>query len=271
MRAVAASGALKALNRRGLHDVFDTIHGSSAGACVAAYFVTHQLDEGRAIYFEDICNRRVVNKFGILSKPAMVDTDYIANEIIGRKRKLDAEKIVLQPNFFKVVTSGVVDGKPRRFCAFKNLAEIVNVLRASLRVPGLREDGVCINGELHLDGGLVSPIAIDSAIADGATHVVVIGTQRHDDGKREPMSTFYERSILAALYGSNLAQGYIQGQAVRRSIYRNSAGSQVPLLLLARPQATAYCNWHTIDTSILLAVEQDSEVAALNILCSINL
>ena len=78
----------------GMQTVFDSAHGSSAGACAAAYFWSDQIDAGRAIYFEDISNRRVVNPYRFWSRPCMVDTDYIADAIIGKKRAINAENLI---------------------------------------------------------------------------------------------------------------------------------------------------------------------------------
>jgi predicted acylesterase/phospholipase RssA len=39
MRGVAAGGMVSALERLGLRDAFDSVHGSSAGAVAASYFV----------------------------------------------------------------------------------------------------------------------------------------------------------------------------------------------------------------------------------------
>src|ERR1700733_6368945 len=49
MRGVAAGGFLKVLSELSLFDTFDTLHGSSSGACAAAYVVAQQFDEGRKI------------------------------------------------------------------------------------------------------------------------------------------------------------------------------------------------------------------------------
>ena len=39
MRGVVAGGMVGALEERGFLDCFDSIHGSSAGACAGAYFL----------------------------------------------------------------------------------------------------------------------------------------------------------------------------------------------------------------------------------------
>jgi hypothetical protein len=59
MRGVVAGGMVTAIQELGLTDCFDTIHGSSAGACAGAYLITDQAKLGTSIFYEDINNSKV--------------------------------------------------------------------------------------------------------------------------------------------------------------------------------------------------------------------
>jgi predicted patatin/cPLA2 family phospholipase len=63
MRGVVSGGMVTALEARGLLDCFDSIHGSSAGACAGAYFLAGQARLGTRIYYEDINNKRFIDRW----------------------------------------------------------------------------------------------------------------------------------------------------------------------------------------------------------------
>ena len=141
MRGIAASGYLRAFFKSKLIDSFDTLHGSSAGACTAAYFLAQQPEEGRKI-FDDISTRKVVNPFRFLSQPCMVDTDYIVDEVIGKKQCLNIDKIVSEPGVLNIVTTSIVDSRPVVHTNFENKEQVLRALKATLRVPGPFETGI---------------------------------------------------------------------------------------------------------------------------------
>ena len=178
MRSVAVGGFMQVLSELKLCDSFDTIHGSSSGACAAAYFLTQQINQGSMICRDDICTRQVVNPFRFFSQPCMVDTDYIVDEIISHKRRLDVDKIIREPNVLNIVTTSVEDGSPVVHKNFQTKDQLFQALRATLRVPGPFEPGIEIKGRRHLDGGLVAPIPLFSPIDSGATHILVLCTHR---------------------------------------------------------------------------------------------
>jgi predicted patatin/cPLA2 family phospholipase len=86
MRGVVGGGMVSVFEERGYSDAFDSIHGSSAGACAAAYFAARQARMGVEIYYEDINNKRFIDPLRlILGRPAM-DRDFLI-DIVMRKKK----------------------------------------------------------------------------------------------------------------------------------------------------------------------------------------
>lgn len=261
MRGAAAAGAIQALSEARYTDAFDTLHGSSAGACAAAYFLTNQSEEGRKIYFEDICHRRVVSPYRLWSHPSLVDTDFIGDVVFGERRALDWRRVVAEPGVLNVVTTLVANGRPFVHSGFKEKVEIIDALKASLRVPGPRERGFKIGGERHLDGGISAPIPVFSALARGATHILVLGTQRANDYYRKSNVINIERAVLRTMYGKPLAESYAAANSESGMELRNEALRGVVFEMVARPANSTFCAWHTIDTSILHAVEQETRAA----------
>ena len=61
MRGVVSGGMVSALEERALLRCFDSVHGSSAGACAGAYFVAGQARLGTRIFYEDW--RRILQRY----------------------------------------------------------------------------------------------------------------------------------------------------------------------------------------------------------------
>jgi predicted patatin/cPLA2 family phospholipase len=259
MRGIAAGGVLKVLAEAKLLDSFDTFHGSSAGACAAAFFFTKQFEEGIKIFSHDICNRKVINPLRFFYQPCMVDTDYIVDEVFAIKRRLNVEKIISEPGVLNIITTSVSDGFPKIHREFSSAAQVYLALKATLRVPGPFEQGIEINGSRHLDGGIAAPLPVFSAIASGATHILIVGTQREGDYELSRTGVYLERAVLRLLYGKQLEQAYIDGDRQRSiSINRDATRTDV----LVRPRAATYCSWATIEASTLCKVEGEAESVA---------
>jgi predicted patatin/cPLA2 family phospholipase len=261
MRGIAAAGFISVFSESTLSDSFDSLHGSSAGACAAAYFLAQQSDEGRKIY-DDISTRKIVNSFKFLSHPCMVDTDYIVDEILSKKRRLDVGKIISEPGILNIVTTSVADGLPVIHRTFQSGDQIFRALKATLRVPGPFENGIDIEGRLHLDGGMVAPIPIFSAINAGATHILVICTQRVQDYGASTKRTLFEGLALRILYGSQLQRNYVYAHTGDTRKYHSAGQLSVKIETLTRPECATYCSWFTVDRDVLRKVEEESRKVA---------
>lgn len=260
MRGVAAGGFIKVLANSALTDTFNSMHGSSAGACAAAYFLAGQANLGLKIY-EDIATRAVVNPLRLFSRPCIVDTDYIADVLMARKWELDAQPIISQPGVLNITTTSVQDGSPSVHNSFKGAEELLLALKASLRVPGPREPGTLIDGRLHLDGALIAPMPLLSAAAAGATHILAICTQRVQDyAAPSKILTAVEGAALGAMYGRLLINRFFAAHGVDRRIL--GTGLVVPTDFLIRPASATHCGRLTIDISILAKVEAELMEAA---------
>ena len=261
MRGVAAGGALQALADAGMYDAFDSIHGSSAGGSAAAYFACGQAEEGRKIYSIDISNRRAVNPLRLFHRPCIVDTDFIVDEVIARRRTLDHRRAVSSGLYLNVVTTALPSGQPAILNDFVSHEELLQALKASLRVPGPCEPGIALRGQRHIDGGLSAPIPVFSAVRAGATHILVVGTQREGDYTPASRSDHVIAAALRGLYGGEVATSYLAAQNARQGQLAG-AGLAARVEIIARPSSSPFCGWYTIDKAMLARVEQDAIEAA---------
>lgn len=261
MRGIVAGGFLKVLCRYGMTNAFDSVHGASAGASAAAYFLSNQPEIGSLIFTQDICNREVVNPFGIFSYPAMVDTDYIVDEVIDKMRALNDKAIVGTRGLLHVVTSEIESGRAVVHDSFSTREELLRALKASLRVPGLREPGIEIRGTRHLDGGLLSPIPVFSAIKAGATHILVLATQTEADYGAIGITYSIESTALGWRYGRRFGSAYAAANRANRLPIEYPC-SILKSDVIMRKGAATECSWFTIDQEILAKAEAEAIRAA---------
>ena len=262
MRGIAAGGFLKVLSEMKMLDSFDTLHGSSSGACAAAFFLTGQFDQGWKVFYEDISTRKVVNPWRFFSQPCMVDTDFIVDEIIGKKRQLDTETIISEPGVLKIVTTSVESGLAVSHSNFQSGEQILRALKATLRVPGPFERGIEIDGIGHIDGGIAAPIPLFSAVGSGATHILIVHTQRIGDYDNSKARFFIEGAVLHLLYGRKIRNTYVAAQ-INAKEKKADFMVQPPVTdRLIRPIGATACGWSTIDKTELRKVEDEAVLGA---------
>lgn len=185
MRGVVAGGMVTGLEELGALRCFDSVHGSSAGACAGAYFVAGQARLGTSIYFEDINNFRFIN-FGrpLVGRPIM-QTSYLVDNVMRYVKPLSASKIVCKRGFLNIVCTDVSTCKPHTIRDFESEDEVFSALRATITMPVIAGRSVMINGRHLFDGGMTQQIAIESAVESGATHILVMLTRRAGELERE--------------------------------------------------------------------------------------
>lgn len=209
MAGVVSVAMASMLEEKGYFDAFDSVHGSSAGACGAAYFAAGDAARGGRIYFEDINNRQFIDwRRPVLGRPIM-NKNFLIEHVMRVVKPLDATAIVQSPGFLNVIATEVATGNSRHFDTFANLDDILSSLKASICLPIIAGKSVKIDGSELVDGGLVQQIALESAASKGATHAIVLLTRTQDRAKR------IEK---AGLQADALALGWVYGSKLR-SIY----------------------------------------------------
>jgi predicted patatin/cPLA2 family phospholipase len=250
MRGVVGAGMVATLESHALLNAFDTIHGSSVGACTAAYFLAGQAQFGASIYFEDLSNIQLINPLRALLGQPVFDKDFLVDTIMRRRKPLDASSILEIPNVLHIITTEVDSGSARVFKVFRDAEHLFQVLKASICMPVLGGWAVEVDNMRLVDGGLVQHIPLASAIQAGATHVLVLMSRRPNDLHRHRrmglaklpgyilkvthgpvISELYEHQddqINADL--ASIASGRASNGAALDSIMRGNGSSEIGLL-----------------------------------------
>jgi predicted patatin/cPLA2 family phospholipase len=192
MRGVISAGAVTALEHLDLAQRFDAVYGVSAGALDCAYMLAGQAAMGTSIYFEDLPAVHFLSARRMLAARPPIALDAVIDGIVARRKRLDVAAVEdARPEFHVLAT-----------CLEHRALErphgpLLERLRAAARVPLLSGPPVRLNGCRLYDGGLLSPLPVDLAAADGATHILVLRTR--PDGPALKRHDHVERAMLSWL------------------------------------------------------------------------
>jgi predicted patatin/cPLA2 family phospholipase len=165
----------------------------SAGAFACAYMLAGQAAMGTTIYFDDLPAAHLVRARRIVAARPPIALDEVIDDIVARRKRLDVAAVEnARPEFHLLAT-----------CLEHRALErphgpLLERLRAAARVPLLSGPPVRINGCRLYDGGLLSPLPVDLAAADGATHILVLRTR--PDGPAVRRHAHVERAMLSWLH-----------------------------------------------------------------------
>jgi predicted patatin/cPLA2 family phospholipase len=175
MRGVFTAGCLCALEDLGLRDCFDVIYGSSGGAINSAYLLAGQVYYGTSIYYSDINNRSFID-FGRLLAGTAVDMDYCFDEVIGRRKRLDLERVIASQTPLHIICTDVGSLRPHAFAQqqIASPAELLAILKASAAMPFVYRRRLEIRGRRYVDGAFLEPVPLQRALDDGATDVLTL-------------------------------------------------------------------------------------------------
>lgn len=192
MRGVISAGAVTALEHLHLSQRFDAVYGVSAGALDSAYMLAGQAALGTSIYFDDLPAAHFVRARRMLAARPAIALDELIDEIVGRRKRLDIAAVEdARPEFHVLAT-----------CLEHRALErphgpLLERLRAAARLPLFTGPPVRLNGCRLYDGGLLSPLPVELAAADGATHILVLRTR--PDGPAVRRHGHAERAMISWL------------------------------------------------------------------------
>jgi predicted patatin/cPLA2 family phospholipase len=210
MRGVVTGGMVTAIEELGLLHCFDTIHGSSAGACAGVYLTAGQAALGTSIYFEDINNAKFISLCRGLRGGATMSADFLIDRVMRVEKPLNYQAVLGEHGFLHIVTTSVHTAAARVFSSWSNASALFTALKASILIPVIAGGSIAVDGEALVDGGVVQPLAVDSAVAAGATHILALLSRRRGELERKssPIVYLLERTMLMRRYGAPIATAY---------------------------------------------------------------
>ena len=197
-RATYSSGMVLALEELGFARCFDAVYGASAGALAGSWLVAGQAAHCCAGWWRPGLMERVTRpRRGLRGRP-VVDIDYLIHTVGETVVPLDWQAVIdadvpLHPIATDVETGAAVDLRD----TIVDKASLQRALMASANVPLLAGLPVEIDGRRYVDAAVAEPLPFHTAIAQGATHVLMLRTRRADQEAIE--ATRLERALVARL------------------------------------------------------------------------
>ena len=187
MRGSVSGGMALGLDELGLGDAFDAAYGSSAGALNAMWLVSGRVRDGIPTWSDLelihalISRRRALRRAPVVDVRTLIDRRYemLSPGLFGAVLEAATE---LHPIATDVATGEAVD----LHRAIRDECTLRTALRASATLPLLAGPPVELDGRRFLDAGLSAAIPFRAALADGATHVVVLRSRQAGEAATPP-------------------------------------------------------------------------------------
>ena len=176
MRGIVSAGMAAALERLDLTRCLDLVVGASAGALNGAALVAGVAARARGLR-ASFATREFINPARLLRGRPALDVGYALRHAGGELDRERHGRTIESPIPLHCLAVDVETAETVVFTGHAHGGGAVG--RAARLQPdavGRRRSGE-IRGRRYLDGGLASPIPIDTAIAAGATHVLVLQTR----------------------------------------------------------------------------------------------
>jgi len=202
MRGVVSAGMTAAIELLGLTACFDLVVGTSAGALNGAGLLAGVADACCSAYHAVFTTRRFINPYRLLIGRAAVDVEFTldhADEALDAARH---ERTAASTIPLSCVAVDVDQAAGTLLSELDCVEDLRAALLASSRMPWVGGPPAPFRGKRFLDGGLAESIPYRTAVALGATHVLVLQTRPHGVSV-EPVASFADRIITRRLRALN--------------------------------------------------------------------
>ena len=247
MRGTISAGMALALHELGLAGAFDAVYGASAGAITAAWLLSSR-PEGLRGWTEPSYARTMIRKSAWLRGRPVADIRMLIEELYQTEFPMDFASILANPVEYHPLATDAATGASTDLGPLVGTpAELRLALRASAALPLLAGPPVKLAGRRFYDAGLSESVPYRTALAQGATHVLVLRSRRESvtvpDGRPPARSlrllarTTLRRespALRAALLGRDAR---LADDDRRLAAYQSAAGPAGPAGATAEPAA----------------------------------
>ncbi|MBM7584195.1 putative patatin/cPLA2 family phospholipase [Bacillus pakistanensis] len=181
MRGVYTAGALEFLLENDVE--FPYVIGVSAGACIAASYLSKQKGRNKKVNIGFAKDPRYLSWRNYWKNRELFGMDYVFDEIPNRIIPFDYETFHNGESEFVIGTTDCKTGKAAYFTRNDYKEDVLTPLRASSSLPFVAPV-VEFQSRFLLDGGISDPIPIHKAMADGFKKNVVILTRNKEYRKK---------------------------------------------------------------------------------------
>ncbi|GLP95998.1 patatin-like phospholipase family protein [Paraferrimonas sedimenticola] len=269
---IVEGGALRGAFSCGVLDVFlekdfspfDSLWGVSSGATNVGAYQAKMPGRNHKIYTDYALRREFVRPWQFLRGGDLIDLDWMW-EITLRELGIDHNAMQADGRpFYLVVTNQSTAEAEYHLATPESLAD---TMKASSALPGYYRNGVELNGQTYVDGGVADSIPVAKAIEQGATQIMVIRSQPKSYRKPHTKTDFITNALLKSspLVARRLNQRAHEYNATLDLIRNPPQGVKVlevcppeglKLSRLSRSSAKVEASYQLGRTAALSAIEQ---------------
>jgi predicted patatin/cPLA2 family phospholipase len=211
-RGAYSHGMAMGLEDLGVLNCFDAVYGASAGALNGAWLLCGRANRSRRAWHADVV-RRVIDPVRALRGGRVVDTEYLVRTVYERIVPMDFDAILNCPVSFHPIGTDTADGAAVDLHPhLTDPASLQRALLATTCLPILAGRSVEVAGRRYIDAGMSESVPIHTALAQGATHALVLRTRRIDETPSVPSGI---ETRVVARYLARHAPGVVENWLAR--------------------------------------------------------
>jgi predicted patatin/cPLA2 family phospholipase len=178
MRGTISGGMALALHELGLVPAFDAVYGASAGAISGAWLLSSR-PAGLRGWAEPAYAKTLIRRSALLRGRPVADVRALIEELYQTTFPMDFASVLASPVEYHPLATDAATGTSTDLRPFvTNPAELRLALRASAALPLLAGPPVDFAGRRFYDAGVSESVPYRTALAQGATHVLVLRSRR---------------------------------------------------------------------------------------------
>lgn len=234
-RGAYSSGMTVAIEQLGLLPLFDAVYGSSAGALNGAWLLCGRAEATMHAWWDREIMGTTMDPWRALRRQPVVDTHYLVHTVYTEIMPMGFREILDSPVEFHPVATDALTGEATDLHdRIHDQPSLQAALRATTAMPFLTGEPIEIDGRRYVDAGVSESVPIRTALAQNATHIVVLRTRRADETVPPPARA--ERLVMSRWFGRHAPgalEPWLQRVAVRAEEERLLASH--PATLQIRP------------------------------------
>lgn len=244
-RGVISGGMALALDERGFLGAVDAVYGSSSGALTAAWLLSGDVATGMDAWTRPASFAEYSRPTHPLHRRPLIDLDWLIKEYYDRTLGLNADRILANPVTAHPLATNADAGRATDlYPHIHDKATLHRAMRASCSLPILAGPPVALAGSRYLDAGVTEAVPLETPLAAGATHLLVLSSRRdgelsHDSAWIRYLTSAWLRRHAPAARRAFLARATRAGDVAERLAHYNRAFDSVPSIMTIRPDHDA--------------------------------
>ncbi len=173
LRGIVTGGSLASLEALNLKDTIDVVYGSSSGAYSSSFFLSGNMMMGSR-FFLDYSQTEFVSRKRVFRGGPLFNLSYVS-EKMHNETPLNYQKVIKSETQLHLVATDAKRAHPITIKSFKTPEELDRALQASATIPPyFHPRPLFFRKHSYLDGSILDPFCINSAISEGCTHLLIL-------------------------------------------------------------------------------------------------